>query len=185
MPLPPKLPRMNDLEGGRDDASHDDGGFKPENGRSHGPDADRQPEASPRDETFAESPRPRPSFKRRHWGKLLILTLVSLPVVVFVVWSAIALNWSYAEGDRPGIVQKVSRKGYICKTWEGMLYTDLNKGFRADSFQFTIRSDSLARVLEKLSGSRVSVQYQQHIHVPSSCFGDTEYFVTGVRELKN
>lgn len=181
---------MNDAEGGPDDASHDDGGSEPGNGRGHGSDADGRPRSSQGNEhsgnaEFAEAPRPRPSFKRRHWGKLLLLTLLVLPVLAFVLWSAIALNWSYSEGDRPGIVQKVSRKGYICKTWEGMLYTDLNKGFRADSFQFTVRSDSLAHVLETLSGSRVSVQYQQHIHVPSSCFGETEYFVTGVRELKN
>jgi len=125
---------------------------------------------------------PRLSFKRRNWGKLLLLTLVMLPAMVFAIWSVFALNWSYSEGVRPGFVQKISRKGYLCKTWEGVLYTDL-KGFRADSFQFTVRSDSIARLLQSLSGKQVSLDYQQHVGVPSSCFGDSEYFVVGVREL--
>ncbi|MEO7998440.1 MAG: hypothetical protein ABI852_13400 [Gemmatimonadaceae bacterium] len=126
---------------------------------------------------------PRQSFKRRHWGKLLLLTLVMLPVVVFALWSVSTLNWSYSEGVRPGYVQKVSKKGYICKTWEGVLYTDL-KGFRSDSFQFTVRSDSIARLLQSLSGRQVSLDYQQHVGIPSSCFGDSEYFIIGVHELK-
>lgn len=127
---------------------------------------------------------PRQSFKRRHWGKLLVLTLVMLPVLGFAIWSIGALNWSYSEGVRPGYVQKVARKGFVCKTWEGVLYTDL-KGFRADSFQFTVRSDSIAALLQSLSGKQVSLSYQQHVGVPSSCFGDSEYFVVGVRELKS
>lgn len=123
------------------------------------------------------------SFKRRHWGKLLLLTLALLPIVAFTVWSLVTLNWSYSEGVRPGYVQKISKKGFVCKTWEGILYTDL-KGFRSDSFQFSVRSDSIATLLQTLSGKQVSLDYQQHIGVPSSCFGDSEYFVTGVRELK-
>lgn len=132
----------------------------------------------------ASDPRmPRASFKRRHWGKLLLLTLIMFPAVVFGVWSAVTLGWTYSEGDRPGFVQKIATKGYVCKTWEGILYNDL-QGFRADSFQFTVRSDSLAKVLQGLTGKRVSLHYQQHVNVPSSCFGDSEYFVSGVRELK-
>lgn len=131
----------------------------------------------------SKSPPPRQSFKRRHWGKLLLLTLAMLPVVVFALWSVSTLNWSYSEGVRPGYVQKVSKKGYVCKTWEGVLYTDL-KGFRADSFQFTVRNDSIAHLLQTLSGKQVSLDYQQHVGVPSSCFGDSEYFIIGVHELK-
>lgn len=99
------------------------------------------------------------------------------------MWAAIALNWSYSSGKRAGYVQKISRKGYVCKTWEGTLYTDIARGFRSDSFNFTVRSDSLAHVIEALSGKSVAVDYEQHIYVPTSCFGDTEYFVSGVSAL--
>jgi hypothetical protein len=112
-----------------------------------------------------------------------MLLIVGLPAVVLALWATIALSWSYSSGKRAGYVQKISRKGYICKTWEGTLYTDIARGFRSDSFSFTVRSDSLAHVIESLSGKRVAVDYEQHIYVPTSCFGDTEYFVKGVSVL--
>ncbi len=109
--------------------------------------------------------------------------LIGLPVLGIAVWSAVALSWSYSDGKRAGYVQKIARKGYVCKTWEGTLYTDIARGFRSDSFTFTIRSDSLAHALEALSGERVAVHYEQHVGVPTSCFGETEYFVTGVERI--
>ncbi|MEO7363151.1 MAG: hypothetical protein ABI120_22650 [Gemmatimonadaceae bacterium] len=162
---------MNDTQSGADDD------FAPDTP----PGGDRNGHFDSASAAFA--PPPPPTFKRRHWGKLLLLTLVMIPVVVLAVWSFATLNWTYSEGDRPGYVQKIATKGYLCKTWEGILYNDL-QGFRADSFAFTVRSDSLAKVLQSLSGKQVSLHYQQHVNVPSSCFGDSEYFVSGVRELK-
>ena len=129
------------------------------------------------------APKPRRSFLRRHWLAVGVLGVFGLPAVGITLWATIALNWSYSSGKRTGYVQKMSRKGYICKTWEGTLYTDIARGFRSDSFSFTVRSDSLAHVIETLSGKRVAVDYEQHLYVPTSCFGDTEYFVTGVRVL--
>jgi len=126
---------------------------------------------------------PRRSFARRHWGKLTVLTLLAAPMTVFALWVLITMSWSYSSGQRAGYVQKISRKGFVCKTWEATLYTDIAKGFRSDSFSFTVRSDSLAHAIEKLSGKRVSVHYEQHIGVPSSCFGDTEYFVSRVETI--
>ncbi len=122
----------------------------------------------------------KPAFARRNWGKLTLLALVGSPALVFALWTTIALNWSYSSGVRAGYVQKISKKGFLCKTWEGALYTDIAKGFRSDSFAFSVRSDSLAHVIETLSGKRVSVNYDQHINVPTSCFGETEYFVKGI-----
>jgi hypothetical protein len=126
---------------------------------------------------------PRRSFFRQHWGKLTALLLVALPVAVFAIWSAVALSYTYSSGKRAGYVQKISRKGWLCKTWEGTLYTDIARGFRSDSFAFTVRDDSLAHEIERLSGKRVAVEYDQHVGVPSRCFGETEYFVVGVEEL--
>jgi hypothetical protein len=121
---------------------------------------------------------PKRSFARRHWGKLTLAFILGAPAAVFALWATISLSWSYSDGQRAGYVQKMSRKGFVCKTWEGVLYTDIAKGFRSDSFSFTVRNDSLAHVIEGLSGKRVTLHYEQHIYVPSSCFGETEYFVT-------
>ena len=128
---------------------------------------------------------PRQSFKRRHWGKLLLIAMVVIPVLGVSAWTGVALNWSYSNGERAGYVQKMSSKGWLCKTYEGTLYTDIAKGFRSDSFQFSVRNDSLAQVIENMSGRKVALHYEQHKGVPSNCFGETEYFVTGVRELKD
>lgn len=138
-------------------------------------------DATPGD-TTPEPAAPR-SFARRHWLALTLLVLLGLPVLGLTAWTAIALNWSYSTGKRAGYVQKFSRKGFVCKTWEGTLYTDIAKGFRSDSFSFTVRNDSVALVLESLSGRKVAVEYEQHLYVPTSCFGETEYFVTGVQEI--
>ncbi|HYW30458.1 MAG TPA: hypothetical protein VE869_03045 [Gemmatimonas sp.] len=125
----------------------------------------------------------KPSLGRRHWGKLSLLAILGIPLLGMVVWAIIGLNWTYSSGDRPGTVAKISRKGWVCKTWEGTLYTDMVKGFQTDSFNFTVRDDSLAAEIGKLSGKRVAVHYEQHNLVPTKCFGDSEYFVTSVRAL--
>ena len=134
--------------------------------------------------TFQQPAVPKKSFKRRHLGKLLLLALIVVPIVGMVAWVSATLHWTYSSADRAGYVQKISHKGWLCKTWEGTLYTDIAKGFRSDSFQFSVRSDSVAHQLETLSGRKVSIHYDQHKGVPGKCFGDTEYFVSGVREIQ-
>ena len=123
------------------------------------------------------------SWARRHWLASAIALLLGLPAVGLASWTLIALNWSYSTGTRAGYLQKLSRRGFVCKTWEGTLYTDIAKGFRSDSFTFSVRSDSIAQALGALSGKRIAVAYEQHLGVPTSCFGDTEYFVVGVQTL--
>lgn len=126
---------------------------------------------------------PRRPFFRRHWGKLTLLILVLAPVIIVGLWASVALNYTYSSGKRAGYLQKFSSKGWLCKTWEGTLYTDIAKGFRSDSFVFTVRDDSLAAIMQDLSGKRVAVDYDQHVGVPTSCFGETEYFVKGVEVI--
>lgn len=125
---------------------------------------------------------PRPGFARRHWGKLTILTLFGLPLAGVLVWSAVALSYTYSNGTRTGYVQKLSKKGWLCKTWEGELAMATAPGVSPEIFTFTIRNDSLAGALEQDMGKgRVAVQYQEHRGVPTRCFGDTPYFVDSYR----
>jgi hypothetical protein len=127
---------------------------------------------------------PRRGFLRRHWGKVTILSVILLPALIFTIWAGVTLSFSYSSGERVGYVQKLSRKGWLCKTWEGELQMSNIPGSAPLLFEFSVRSDSIARAIEATSGRRVSLAYEQHIGVPSRCFGETEYFITGVRELQ-
>ena len=129
----------------------------------------------------SDAPVPSPK-RRRHWGVILIGVFILLPIVVLVLWTAAALNWSYSVGQRAGFVQKFSEKGWLCKTWEGELaMANPLPGAMPEKFAFTVRDDSVAHRIEQLMGSRVAITYEEHRGVPSRCFGETNYYVIGVR----
>jgi hypothetical protein len=115
-------------------------------------------------------------------GKALLVALLVLLLAAgaFAAYTWAALNWNYAEGDRVGYVQKLSKKGWICKTWEGELAMVTMPGAIPEKFYFSIRSDAIAAQLNRTLGRRVTLKYKQHIGVPTSCFGETEYFVNEV-----
>ena len=105
-----------------------------------------------------------------------------LAALLFVAYVALALNWSYSKGERAGFLQKLSSKGWVCKTWEGELSLVAIPGASPEKFLFTVREAEVVGQLNALMGKRVALDYEQHKGLPSSCWGETEYFVTGVRE---
>jgi hypothetical protein len=112
---------------------------------------------------------------RRRTG-LIIGAVLLVPVALLVLWSWVTLSWSYSEGDRAGVLQKFSRKGWLCKTYEGELALYVVRGVAPQIWYFTTRDDELAQRLSKAVGQTVQVRYSEHRGVPSSCFGDTPYF---------
>jgi hypothetical protein len=90
------------------------------------------------------------------------------------------LNYSYAKGERAGYVQKISQKGWLCKTWEGEIAMANLPGTMPQIFQFSVRNDAVAQEITRTMGQRVALTYEQHKGIPTSCFGETEYFVTQV-----
>lgn len=136
-------------------------------------------------DAIRSTPAPKKSFVRRHWGKLLAAAIVAVPAIALTVWTAIALSFAYSSGERVGYVQKFSEKGWVCKTYEGEIAMANLPGQVADKFQFSVRDDSIAALINSVQGKRVALQYEQHKGVPTSCFGETEYFVKGVRVLES
>lgn len=116
--------------------------------------------------------------------KLIIAGVVALPILLFVFFTWSSLAWVYSEGDRAGYVQKFSKMGWLCKTWEGELTMVAVPGSTPEKFYFTVKSDSVAALINGSLGKRVAIHYQQHKGVPSSCFGLTEYYVTNVRTVE-
>jgi hypothetical protein len=123
-----------------------------------------------------------PPRRSRLWLFLLLLVIV-LPVCLFAAWVWITLHFSYSTGQRAGYVQKISKKGWLCKTWEGELAMSTVPGTAPQIFTFSVRDDSVAEKIENAAGQRVALSYEQHKGVPGSCFGETEYFITSVRPI--
>ena len=115
--------------------------------------------------------------------KSLTILLVSA-IALFSLYVYVALNWSYSSGERAGFLQKVSHKGWICKTWEGELSLVAMPGSAPEKFLFTVRDEAVAQKVSAAAGKRVTLNYEQHKGLPSSCFGDTDYFVVDVKEIE-
>ena len=105
-------------------------------------------------------------------------------LLAFALYIWAVLSWSYSEGERAGFLQKVSYKGWICKTWEGELSLVAIPGAAPEKFLFTVRDEAVAQQLNEVAGKRVTLKYEQHRGLPTSCFGDTDYFVVDVAVIE-
>lgn len=108
---------------------------------------------------------------------LIPIILVLLVTGYFLV----VLNWNYSTGERAGWVQKLSKKGWLCKTWEGELSLVSMPGAAQEKFLFTIHDDAVAEQVNRVMGKRVALHYEEKVGLPTSCFGETRHFVTSVR----
>jgi hypothetical protein len=117
---------------------------------------------------------PRRSFKSYFWwsvfGALVLIGLYTL----FMLW------WSYSDGDRAGVLQKFSSRGWICKTWEGEIAMYVVGGVAPQIWEFSVRDRQIAEELEAAVGQQVRLRYEEHRGLPTNCFGETDYFVTRV-----
>lgn len=111
----------------------------------------------------------------------IIAAVAVIGVLVFLAYTWLVLSWSYSSGDRAGYVQKLSRKGWLCKTWEGEMALVSMPGTVAEKFYFTVREPQVAEQINRSLGKRVALTYEQHMGIPSSCFGDTQYFISAVK----
>ena len=109
-----------------------------------------------------------------------ITAVLSTLVLLVAGYFLFVFNWSYSEGERAGWIQKFSSKGWLCKTWEGEMAMVSMPGSMSEKFFFTVWDDATAEEINKLMGKRVSLHYEEKVGIPTSCFGDTRYFVTKV-----
>ena len=117
------------------------------------------------------------------------ITLIALAVLLLIAGGCAAYVWatlkiSYSTGERSGYVQKLSKKGWVCKTWEGEMAMVSMPGTAPEIFNFSVRSDAVAEKINRTIGKRVAISYEQHKGVPTRCFGETEYFITDVKPVE-
>jgi hypothetical protein len=117
---------------------------------------------------------------RRRGRSALILAILLSPVVLFAMYTWLALHWDYSNGYRSGMLQKFSQKGWICKTYEGELWQSVVANVAPNIWLFSVREDRVARQLDSLVGKQLRLHYTEHRGIPVSCFGDTRYFVDSV-----
>ena len=112
------------------------------------------------------------------------LLLAVIAGAVFTLYTWASLNWVYSSGERAGYVQKFSLKGYVCKTWEGEIVLVSMPGTQAEKFVFTVKDKAIVSKVNDSLGKRVKIYYEEHKGIPSSCFGETAYYVKDLQILE-
>ena len=111
-----------------------------------------------------------------------LLSLILFVALLVVLYFFVVLNWSYSTGERAGWIQKLSNKGWVCKTWEGELaLVSLPGSSAVEKFHFTVRDEAVATMITEAMGKRVSLHYEEKVGLPSSCFGETRHYITKVK----
>lgn len=123
-----------------------------------------------------------PTTQNRRWPLYVLGILLTL-IALLAGYTWLTLTWSYSEGERAGYVQKFSKKGWLCKTWEGELAMVSMPGTLTEKFLFSVRDDAVAEHVNKTMGKRIALVYQQHVGVPTNCFGETDHYVSDVRAV--
>ena len=111
-------------------------------------------------------------------GKFITAIVVLLATLALYLYAMV--SWSYSEGERAGWVQKFSRKGWLCKTWEGELAMISLPGSTPEKFYFTVWDPRLAEEIQKNVGQRVQLHYEEKVGLPGTCFGETRHWVNRI-----
>src|SRR5215510_10589155 len=114
----------------------------------------------------------------------ILFWALAIAIVVPAAYFLFVFNWSYSSGERAGWVQKFSSKGWLCKTWEGEMAMVSMPGSTSEKFFFTVWDDDVAAQINKVMGKRVSLHYEEKVGIPTSCFGETHYYVTQVKAVE-
>jgi hypothetical protein len=115
----------------------------------------------------------------KRWFLFLLVVVLG----VFALYGFVVMSWSYSTGERAGWIQKFSHKGWLCKTWEGEMAMVTMPGTVPEKFAFTVWDERVVEQINRSMGQRVSLSYEQKKGLPSSCFGETEYWITGLHVL--
>jgi len=122
------------------------------------------------------------SRRRRLW--LVLVAVPALALLGFTLYLALVMGWSYSDGERAGILQKFSRRGWVCKTYEGELAMSVVPGVTPTIWEFSVRDDAVVPRLNAAMGKRVTLHYTEHPGIPTTCFGHTAYFVDSVTVMQ-
>lgn len=116
----------------------------------------------------------KPSWFRRFTRTVMILFTLSLIFIVYWFY----FN-KYGNGERTGILVKITHKGNIFKTDEGEMWLSCRQMTNPEKFYFSVTNDSIVQVLKNLQDECVQLTYTQY-RAALPWRGDNKYIVTGV-----
>lgn len=128
---------------------------------------------------------PKPSFNLINVIAKIVVMGILLIAAGLALWTWASITFVYSKGERAGYVQKISKKGWIIKTWEGELVMVNMPGTVPEKFLFSVMDDSVAGDIQKTMGQRVILSYNEHRGVPVPIFGETSHFATAVQPQEN
>jgi hypothetical protein len=112
------------------------------------------------------------------WKRLGVI--VAVPAALVACYVLIATWLTYSQGERAGILQSVKRTGRFCKTYEGELAMATVPGVMPEIWRFSVRDAHVLPELDRALGKHVTLRYDEQRYLPTDCFGETRFFVTGV-----
>lgn len=116
----------------------------------------------------------------------LIASSLVLGVVFLVIAFSIAGTFvpfavgDYSDGARQGLLNKFSKKGVICKTYEGYLLVGNGQNIQPETWYFTVKDEKLAQEITSKVGQNIQLQYSEKLYA-SGCWGETGKEVIGVK----
>lgn len=126
---------------------------------------------------------PPPVLERRRGIRTWLWALLAVAVVVGALYTSLMLWYSYSEGERAGVLQKFSHRGWICKTYEGELAQYVVGGVAPQIWYFSARDAAVVTQLREAVGRQVRIHYEEHRGLPTNCFGETAYFAKSLEVI--
>lgn len=117
-------------------------------------------------------------MKKFLWSTVLIVLLICTSMIYWYYYNV------YSDGERKGMLVKVSEKGNVFKTYEGEMWLSCRQIVSPERFLFSIEDKSLADTLENLQDQCIQVQYKQY-RKTLPWRGDSEYIVVGFKKATN
>jgi len=109
--------------------------------------------------------------------KNIILTVVVLGLLTTGL-GYLFLTYTYSSGHRVGKLVKLSKKGFVPKTWEGTM--DLGSGDQL-TWQFSVHKDEIGHELSKHSGKMVRLEFRELLW---KVFYETKYDVIAWKVIR-
>ena len=116
--------------------------------------------------------------------KFAFVSLLSI-IMVVSLWIYWKYSFTYSEGYRDGLLQKISYKGNIFKTYEGemilsSIQSNTNVAIASEKFFFSVTDKTVAVQLEKVQGESVILHYvEKNGTLPWK--GESTYFVDSLK----